>query len=301
MERADSLRRSLLFVPGGDPRKLARALESEADALIVDLEDAVAPEGKAEARAAGEAALSDGTGAREMDLLVRVNPSGTPWHDDDLAALVRGGGNAVLLPKCESAGALAQVATTLDALESQAGRAKDARVRILALVESAAGVASVREVAGASSRVAAVCFGHADFSVDMQLTDPDPASGIVHHARCTLVIAARAAGVPSIDTVFVDVRDAAGFRAEAEQGRRLGFEGKLCIHPAQVAVANEVFTPSAEEIDVAHRVVTAWQQARAEGRGVFTLDGKMVDAPVVAVQERVLERARRAGALEESR
>lgn len=301
MEQTDPLRRSLLFVPGGDARKLAKALDSEADAVIVDLEDAVPPERKEEARAALEEALRDGTRPAERELLVRVNPPGTAWCDGDLAAVVRGGGNAFVLPKCESADAIAGVAAKLESLEAEHGRAGGAGVRILALVESAAGVASAREVASASSRVDAVCFGHADFSLDMQLPDPDPASGVVHHARCTLVIAARAAGVPSVDTIFVDVRDAAGFRADAEHGRSLGFEGKLCIHPAQVAPANEVYTPVKEEIEAAQRVLAAWEEARAEGRAVFALDGKMVDAPVVAVHERLLERARRAGVLEQAR
>lgn len=301
MERAERLRRSLLFVPGGDARKLAKGLESDVDALILDLEDSVAPERKGEARAAVEQALRDGARTRETGLLVRVNPLGTAWHDDDLAAVVRAGGSGFVLPKCESADALARVAGALDALERGADRPGGDPVRILALVESAAGVASARDVAQASPRVDALCFGHADFSLDLGLSDPDPASGVVHHARCAIAIAARAARVAAIDTVFVDVRDAAGFRADARHGRRLGFEGKLCIHPAQVRAANEAFTPSAEEIETARRVVAAWREARAEGRGVFALEGRMVDAPLVAVHERVLERARRAGVLGESR
>jgi citrate lyase beta subunit len=301
MQGAKRLRRSLLFVPGGDARKLGRALESEADAVILDLEDAVMPERKGEARAAVEEALREGSRSGEKEFLVRVNPAGTPWHHDDLVAVVGAGAGGLVLPKCESADALARVDATLDSLEAEQDRLIRWKTRILALVESAAGVVRAPEVAAASPRVDALCFGHADFSLDMGLFDPDPASGLVHHARCTLAIAARAAGVAPVDTVFLDVRDSAGFRAEAEHGRSLGFEAKLCIHPAQVAAANEVFTPSSEEIDRARRLVTAWEQARAEGRGVFAFEGKMVDAPVVAVHERVLERARCAGALGECR
>jgi citrate lyase subunit beta/citryl-CoA lyase len=301
MQGADRLRRSLLFVPGGDARKLARALESQADALILDLEDAVPPERKPAARAAVEEALREGSRRSQQELAVRVNAPGTPWCHDDLAAVVRGGATACVLPKCEDADALARVAEALDALEAEAGRSRAAPVRLLALVESAAGVGNARAVAAASPRVAALCFGHADFSLDMRLPDPDPTSGVIHHARCALALAARAADVAPIDTVFLDVRDPDGFRADADHGRRLGFEGKLCIHPAQAVVANEVHTPSAQEIDAARRVVTAWEQARAEGRGVFALEGRMVDAPLVAVHERVLERARRAGVLEGGR
>ena len=123
---------------------------------------------------------------------------------------------------------------------------------------------------------------------------------MVLHARCSLAIAARAASIAPIDTVFLDVRDEAGFRAAAQHGLDLGFEGKLCIHPAQVAIANQVYTPTREQVEKAREVVDGWRRAQAEGLGVFTLDGKMVDGPLVAVHERILDRARHANALEGS-
>lgn len=133
----------------------------------------------------------------------------------------------------------------------------------------------------------------------MQLDDADASVGVIHHARCALAIAARAGRVVPIDTVCVAVRDEEAFRADAVLGMRLGFEGKLCIHPRQVVIANEVYTPAAARIERALRVVEAWRKAEAQGQGVFALDGMMVDAPVVAAQQRVLERARRAGVLVE--
>jgi citrate lyase subunit beta/citryl-CoA lyase len=170
-------------------------------------------------------------------------------------------------------------------------------VRLLALVETAAGVAQVASLASATPRIGALCFGHADFSRDMGLAAPNPARGVVFHARCALAIAARAGQVAPIDTVCLDVRDARAFRRDAELGLELGFEGKLCIHPLQVPIANRVHTPTTAQIAYARRVLEASQKADSEGKGVFTVDGKMVDAPLIAVQQRVLERARRAGAL----
>jgi citrate lyase subunit beta/citryl-CoA lyase len=134
----------------------------------------------------------------------------------------------------------------------------------------------------------------------MGLTHPDSATGVIHHARCAVAVAARAVGVAPVDTVCLDVRDEAAFLADAELGLRLGFDGKLCIHPTQVTLANRVWTPSDEQIQAAQRVLEAWLEAQSKGVAVLALDGKMVDAPVVAVHERVLERARRAGVLSDS-
>jgi citrate lyase subunit beta/citryl-CoA lyase len=297
MDESHRLRRSLLFVPGGDPRKLERAAGAGADTLLLDLEDAVAPDHKERARSEVARWLeSRPQGGSEA--AVRINPAGTPWFEEDLAAVAGAGAGAVMLPKCESAGDVARAAEALGALEREAGSAGS--VRLLALVESAAGVSRAGEIAAAADRVDALCFGHADFSLDMGLTHPDSATGVIHHARCAVAVAARAAGVAPVDTVCLDVRDEAAFLADAELGLRLGFDGKLCIHPAQVAIANRVWTPTEEQIAAARRVVEAWNEAQAKGVAVFALDGKMVDPPVVAVHERVLERARRAGVLEDA-
>lgn len=294
------LRRSLLFVPGSEPRRFGRARESGADTVILDLEDAVALEEKARAREHVAEALRAGafTGT---EAAVRVNPPGTPHFDADLEAVVTAGARTVMLPKSESVEDLTCVTAALAALEGRLGLAAGETVRVLALVETAAGIANALAVAGASPRIDALCFGHADFARDMQLGEADAAHGVIHHARCALAIAARARRLPPIDTVCLAVRDEEAFRADVALGLRLGFEGKLCIHPRQVEIANETYTPTRAQIELALRVVEAWRRAEAEGRGVFTLEGMMVDAPVVASQERVLERARRAGALSPAR
>jgi len=292
----DRLRRSLLFVPGAEPRKLERAREAGADTLIFDLEDAVAPDRKAAARGyVADALRAGGFGAAE--LAVRVN---APRSDDlaaDLDAVLDAGCRTLLLPKAESAADIAQVVQAIRA-RIGGGHAGGQALQLLLLVESPLGIASALALGRVDPCVAALCFGHADFSLEMGLREADASRGVTFHARCTLAIAAKAGGVAPIDSVYLAVKDEAGFRADAELGLALGFEGKLCIHPRQAELANEVYTPRPEEIAHARRVLEAADAARAEGRGVFALDGKMIDAPIVAVQRRVLERARRAGALD---
>jgi citrate lyase subunit beta/citryl-CoA lyase len=295
-QEAGRLRRSLLFVPGAEPRKLERAREARADTLILDLEDAVAPEHKAAARGYVADALRAG-GFGDAELAVRVNAPGSDDFAPDLDAVLDAGARTLVLPKTESLDDVTRVAAAIaDRAGGRAGRR--AAVTLLLLVESPRGIANALTLGAASARIEALCFGHADFALEMGLREADPSRGITFHARCTLAIAAKASGVAPIDCVHLAVADDDGFRADAELGLALGFEGKLCIHPRQAVIANEVYTPQADEIAHARRVLDAADTALANGRGVFTLDGKMIDAPVVAVQRRVLERARRAGVVE---
>lgn len=285
------LRRSLLFVPGAEPRKLERARQAGADTLLFDLEDSVAAPQKAQARQLVAAALRAGDfGGAEA--AVRVNAPGTADFEADVQAVIDAGGRTLMLPKSESAEGMARVDALVRRCEPEPGS-----VKLLLLIESPAGIANLAAIAAASPRIAALCFGHADFSLSMGLAEADASRGIVYHARCTLVIAARACGVAPIDSVHLAVKDDDAFRRDTELGLQLGFEGRLCIHPRQVQIANEVYTPGAAQIEYARRVLEACARAEAEGRGVFTVDDKMIDAPLVAVQRRVLERARRAGVL----
>ncbi len=295
--RGERLRRSVLFVPGGHPRRIEKAPSTGADALVLDLEDSVAPDEKDRARELVAAALREGR-VGDAEAAVRVNAPGTPHFAADLEAAVTAGADAVMLPKAQDAEVLAEVSARIDALESERG--PGASVRLLALVETPAGVLRSASLADAAWRVDALCFGHADFAREMGLAEADASGGVIFHARCALAIAARAAGVSAIDCVFLDVRDERAFREDAACGLRLGFEGKLCIHPTQVRIANEVYTPTPERVDYARRVVEGWEEALAGGSGVFSLDGRMIDAPLVALERRVLERARRAGALPEA-
>jgi len=288
------LRRSLLFVPGADARKLERAREAGADAVILDLEDSVAPDKKSDARRlVAEALRSKAFG--DLEVAVRINPPDTAQFESDLESVIAAGGRTIMLSKSERPEQIAEVSERLRTLD-RAG-ANDG-TKLLLLVETPRGVVNATAIAAASDRVQALCFGPADFALAMGLTETNASRGIAYHARCTLVIAARASGVTPIDSVFLDVKDERGFREDSSLGLSLGYDGKLCIHPRQVAITNEVYTPRPDEIEHARRVVEAWERATDEGRGVFSLDGQMIDAPVVASQRRVLERARRSGVLD---
>lgn len=264
--------------------------------MILDLEDAVSPDQKEHARQLVADALRAGSYG-DAEVAVRVNAPDTPHFDADLEAMVAAGASAIMLPKCESAAGLASVNDRLEALERRRAPRAGERTKLLCLVESPAGVADALAIGRSVARTEALCFGHADFSLQMGLAAADASRGVVYHARCSVVIAAKAANVVPIDCVHMEVRDEDAFRQDARLGLQLGFEGKLCVHPRQVEIANQVYTPTPEQIDYARRVIEAAEAARAAGRGVCTLDGKMIDAPIEAVQCRVLDRARRAGVL----
>ena len=270
--------RSKLFVPGSRPELFGKALSGAADAVSFDLEDAVLPDAKAQARADVAEALARAAALPRRPLvIVRVNAPGTPWFEDDLRALVRPGLDWVNLPKAESAADVRQAAARLDELERAAGVAVP--VGLLVNIESAAALHRAAEIGAAHPRVAGLQLGLADLYEPLGIARRDSAN--VHATLHALRMAAAAAGVPAYDGAFPDIGDLDGFRAEAAMARRLGFAGKSCIHPRQVGPANEVFGPSADELAWAGRVDVAATQAEAEGRGVVVLDGRMIDAPFV--------------------
>ncbi len=279
VSRAPRLRRSVLFVPGGAPRKIDRARASAADTIVLDLEDATRPERKPEARACvAEALQAGGFGASE--LAVRINPPDTPFFEEDVAAMVAAGARTVMLPKAERPASIQSVAARLGG-----------ETNLLLLIESPLGVADALSVGAATSQAEGLCFGHADFSLQMGLPRAEASNPVVHHARCSVAIAAKAHEIAPIDCVHLDVRDDRAFRADTEVGLSIGYEGRLCIHPRQAEIANEVYTPSDAQVEYARRVLDGWERAREDGTGVFTIDGKLVDAPVIAQQRRLLARA----------
>lgn len=276
---------SLLFVPGDRPERLAKALASGAGGVIVDWEDAVAPADKAAAREQLAQAWPNLDPAERARLAVRINAAGTPWHAGDLAAL-RGlaaqGLQAVVPPKAESAAALAPVAAAL----GQGGA-------LLPLIESAAGLDALRELA-AAPQVLRLVFGHLDFQADLGLACGPDEEELVP-VRLQLVLASRRAGLaPPVDGVSTEIRDLARVRAHAARALRGGLGAKLCIHPAQVAAVHAAFAPSPEQADWAQRVLAGFEAARG---GVFSVDGRMVDAPVVKLARQLLARAERLGAV----
>ncbi|WP_436909361.1 HpcH/HpaI aldolase/citrate lyase family protein [Halosimplex marinum] len=282
-------RRSVLFAPGDQPDLMRKAPTTGTDAVVFDLEDAVLPAKKADAREAVREVLADLDA--DCEVCVRVRPPGR-GAADDLDAILAGDARAALdalvLPKAESA----DDATDLADLAAE----RDADPPVLALVETAAGVLHAEGIAAAEPTDALI-FGAEDLAADIGATRTDEGTEVLH-AREHAVLAAAAAGVDAVDTMYTDFEDEAGLRAEAEFALELGYDGKLAIHPAQVGPINEAFTPDPERVERAERVLTAKEAADAEGRGVFAVDGEMVDAPLVAQAERVMERARAAGVRE---
>ena len=285
--------RSPLFAPGDSARKAEKALASSADAVILDLEDSVAAPAKDAARLATAALLRDLAGpARRPGIIVRNNPPGTPWYLSDLAAIVAGAPDAVMLPKCSGPDDLLALDHHLEILEAAAGL-KLGCVGVLPIVtETAASVLGLCGMAGGAHRVLAFCFGAEDLSADLGIAPRhDDASypAPIAHARAAVLIAAAAAGLPALDTPWPDPRDPAGLAAEAATAARDGFTGKLCIHPDQIAAVNAAFTPSLERLAWARRVRDGF--AANPQAGVFALDGKMIDRPHLRLAERLLSAA----------
>jgi citrate lyase subunit beta/citryl-CoA lyase len=286
--------RSLLFVPGDNEKKLAKALSSGADALIVDLEDSVALAAKAAARATAAAFLWD---ARRLQprprLMVRVNLLGGEAIDADLDAVMPAAPDAIMLPKCLGGAGVQQLGAKLAVHEAQRGLA-DGSTRVLAIAtERARALFGFASYVGCSRRLEGLAWGGEDLSADLGAETNRLADGAYaapyQLARALTLIGAAAAGVSAIDAAFTNFRDAEGLRAEARAAQRDGFAAKLAIHPAQIAPINEVFTPSAEAVAHARAVIAAF--AAAPGAGVVSLDGEMLDLPHWTRAKTVLARA----------
>lgn len=283
-------RRSVLYMPGSNVRALDKGRSLPTDALILDLEDAVAPDAKAAARDnVVEAVKAGGYGRREV--IVRINALDSDWGRDDVAALATAGADAILLPKVESA---AQV-HGLERLMAEAGA--PARLAIMCMMETPRGILRAEEIAGASKRLACLVMGTSDLVKDLDAAHtPDRLPVLTSLSLC--VLAARAHGLAIVDGVHLDLEDAEGFAAQCRQGRALGFDGKTLIHPKTIAAANEIFGPSEAELEQARRVIAAHAEAVAAGQGVVVLDGKLVENLHVEAAERTVARAEAIRALE---
>lgn len=281
--------RSKLFVPGVRPELFAKALASAADAISIDLEDAVPEAHKAAARdTVGAFLATEAVRASAKLIIVRVNALGSPHFEADLRAVVRPGLAMINLPKPESA---ADVRAALAALQRvEAAQDLAPAIRILANIETPLALRRAAEIGAAHARVAGLQLGLADLFEPHGIARGERAN--VHAAMFALSLAAAEAGVFACDGAYADLRDAEGFRAEARMARGLGFIGKSCIHPSQIALANEVFQPDDAELAHALRVVDAARAAEAQGRGAFMVDGRMVDPPFVRRAEAVVAAAR---------
>jgi citrate lyase subunit beta/citryl-CoA lyase len=262
-------RRSLLYMPGSNPRALEKARGLPADGLIFDLEDAVAAEAKERARTIVAAALAaGGYGGRE--LVLRVNPLDTPWGHADLAAAATLAIDAVLLPKVESADRVRLAVSLLDALGAPE------RLVVWCMIETPLGVLAAREIAAASRRLAALVLGTSDLTKDLHALATRDRLPLVTSLGLVM-LAARAYELAILDGVHLDLSDEEGFAFQCRQGRELGFDGKTLIHPNQITPANLAYAPSREEIDWSRRIIAAHAEATTAGKGVALVDGKLIE------------------------
>jgi len=275
-------------MPGANARALDKARSLDADALILDLEDAVAPDAKQQARVQVAAALREG-GYGRRECIVRINALDTGWGLEDVRAIARAGAHAVLLPKVQSAAQLAELAQALDA----AGAPPD--LPLWAMAETPLGFLRLDAIAGGHPRLAAIVVGTSDLVKDLHARHT-PSREETLLARSLAVMAARAHGLAALDGVHLDLNDGAGLAAACRQARDQGFDGKTLIHPSQIAAANAAFAPSADELASARRRLDAWRAAQAAGMGVAVVDGALVENLHAQEAERVLALAAAIGA-----
>lgn len=280
--------RSFLFAPGDDLRKLNKAAQSNADAVILELEDGVAHDRKAVARqTVREAALSIDFGRQEK--LIRVNDVSTPFFEDDVRETIDCRPDAFVLPKVESEEDLWRICELIDEAEQRRGWPAGG-IGLIIMLETPKGILNLREICEAKTRLKAIIFGAEDYASFIGAKRTREATEVLF-ARSAIVNACGAYGLQAIDMVFIDFNDDAGLEQECRLGKQLGFLGKQVIHPRQIDIVNQCFAPTAEELAWAHRIVEGFKASQREGRGAFALDGKMIDMPVVRQAERILAQA----------
>ncbi|WP_395018314.1 HpcH/HpaI aldolase/citrate lyase family protein [Dongia sp.] len=273
-------RRSVLYMPGSNERALEKARSLAADGLILDLEDAVAPEAKALARRqVADAVKAGGFGGREV--IVRVNGLDTEWAGDDIAAVAKCGADAILFPKIQSAADVLQAILMLE----KAGAPSTLPIWVMA--ETPRCILNMDSIAGASPRLACIVAGTSDLGRELRIR-PTPARDGAVGALTMIVLAARAHGLDALDGVHLDLADEAGYEAVCRQGRDLGFDGKTLIHPKQIDAANRAFAPTPAELEAARAILAAWKEARAEGKGMVVVGGRLVEKLHVDEAERLL-------------
>lgn len=274
-------RRSVLYMPGANERALEKAKGIDADALILDLEDSVAPDAKETGRANVCAAVQSGEyGHRE--LAIRVNSIGTQWHDDDLTAAAQAGPDAILVPKVESAEQVRELVAKIEAAGAPVS------TKLWAMIETPKALLHAEEIASAHERLTVIVMGTNDIVNETFGLHVPGRNPLVVTSLAWTLLAVRAAGKVIIDGVYNDVKDLEGFVAEARQGREMGFDGKTLIHPAQVEPTNETFSPSAADIERAEGMIAAFEEAAAESKGVATYNGRMIEELHIRDAKRIL-------------
>jgi citrate lyase subunit beta / citryl-CoA lyase len=279
-----SVFRSLLFAPGNHPRRTEKAFQLDADAVILDLEDACPVAEKVATRAVVVAALQK---PRVCKGYVRINPITTEFAFGDTLAVVRKGVDGLIVPKIETADELKTIDWLVGQVEREQGLAVGS-VDIIPIIETGLGLANVSAIAAAKTRVRRLSFGAGDFTLDMNISwMPDELEFLPY--RSAIALASRAAGLePPLDTVWIDLRNREGFVQSVQRIKNMGFQGKLCIHPDQVALVNDAFTPSPEQVTRAQAIVDAFAAAESAGSAAIQLDGQFIDYPILYKAQRVL-------------
>ena len=285
-------RRALLYMPGDDRRKIEKATTLGVDCICMDLEDGTAISKKVEARAVITQAM------KELDFgnserCIRINSVGSGFEKDDLASALAARSDSIVVPKIETAGQIKWVSGQIESYELS-NKLNIGSIRLLVGVETAKGLLNLKEIAEADKRLEAIIFGGEDYAASIGAVRTKSAIELLY-ARQATVAACAANDLQAIDIVFIDFKDTEGLHVEAQEGAGFGFSGKQVIHPNQVSVTQEAFTPSDEAIAYAKRVVESFESSQKEGRGAFALDGRMIDMPLLKNAQKVLDRAKAAG------
>lgn len=288
MER---LRRTMLFMPGNNPSMLQNAGVLGADSIILDLEDAVSVTEKDAARILVRNAIQ-AVDFYETEVVVRINPLSSSFGLKDAEEIARVKPDALMVPKATEAD-ISTVCKKLSQIEGEEGL-QQGSIKLFPIIETAYGLENIHNIIQASNRVIGILFGAEDLTADLGIKRTREGEEIFY-ARSKVASACRACGVDAIDTPFADMDDCQGFERDIQQAKSLGMTGKAAINPRQVDTIHEIFAPSKEEIDYAQRVIKAMDEAQKEGKGVFSLDGKMIDAPIIARAQNVLKKAKLAG------
>jgi citrate lyase subunit beta/citryl-CoA lyase len=283
----------MMFVPGNNPGMMQDAFIYGPDSIMLDLEDSVTLAEKDTARLLVYNALRT-VDYGNIEMVVRINPLSTPYGRKDVEAVVKAGVDVVRMPKTETADEVREVEAAIEKVETELGCV--GRTKIMAAIESALGVVNAYAIATASKRMMGIALGAEDYCANLK-TQRTPEGTELLLARQTIVVAARAAGIDCIDTVFSNLNDMDAFRREVETIKKLGFDGKSIINPRQIEIVNEVFTPSQKDIDKAVAIVGALHEAARRGSGVIALNGKMIDKPVVIRAQHTIDLAIAAGVL----
>lgn len=277
----------MLFIPGNHPGMVQDAQVYAPDAIMLDLEDSVTPEEKDAARLLVYHALKS-VDYGKTEMVVRINPLHSSYGHKDVQAAVKAGAQVIRMPKTETAAEVVELEKAIEAVEAPLGCV--GRTQIMAAIESAQGVMNAFAIAAASKRMMGIALGAEDYCANLK-TSRSKAGVELLYARQTLVVAARAAGIDALDTVYSDLNDEESFRTELQLIKQLGFDGKSIINPRQIAIVNEIFMPTPREIEKARAILAGIREAQKRGSGVIAVDGKMVDRPVVLRAQRCIDLA----------